>query len=66
MNMTISLDIIDNHCLQFPHSDSRDQPFNYEKECVNEAKKRYKAFSQGLIRGIDEHAVFHEAFKSIQ
>ena len=80
MNMT--LDIIENYALQLSHNDrvfltksllaslesieSIDQPNNYEREWINEAKKRYKAFSQNLIQGIDEDTAFQEAFERIQ
>ena len=42
------------------------QPINYEKKWINEAKNRYKAFSQGTIKGIDENLVFQETFERIQ
>ena len=46
--------------------ESIDQPNNYEREWINEAKKRYKAFSHNLIQGIDEDTAFQEAFERIQ
>jgi len=80
MDMSVNLDAIKNHALQLSMNDrfflaqtllesldnSIGQPINYEKKWINEAKKRYKAFSQGTIKGIDENLVFQEAFERIQ
>ena len=80
MDMSINLDAIKNHALLLSMNDrfflaqtllesldnSIGLPINYEKKWINEAKNRYKAFSQGTIKGIDENLVFQEAFERIQ